>query len=275
MTSSCRYARFRAGERPSEHIPLGARSVGHHTVPAGWRDNVFRVEHVVFFWTVNGAGAIRIAERSLELGPDRIGVYMPGQVQTIHALEGDWEYCWWTMDGPQASEVVAGFGFTTGVYNAGPAPLALIRQLEDVIQRPGRDSEIEAASIAYGLLSAAAKHSLPRKARKHDERLVDAAVNRILASWQDPSFGVEALAASLRTHRSTLSRKFHRIAGTTVIEYINAVRLHNAANMLKYSDESIGQIARQSGFADPNYFAKVFRARLGVPPSDFRKTSRG
>jgi len=273
-TNICKYARFRASDRPAEHIPLGARSVGHHTVLPGWRDDVFRVEHVVFLWAIKGTGVIQVDGRPFELGPNSIGVYMPGQVQAMSAMEEEWEYCWWTMDGPKASEITTSFGFATGVYAAGPAPRALLRQLDGVIQRPGRDSEIEAAAIAYELLSAAAKYSLPRKARQHDERLIDAAVNGILSSWQDPGFGVETLAASLGTHRSTLSRKFHRIAGTTVIEYINAIRLHNATNMLKYTDQSIGQIAFQSGYADPNYFSKVFKTRLGIPPSDFRKTSR-
>ena len=50
----CIYARFRATQLPSPQVPLGARSVGHHVVPAHWQDNVFQVNHVVFLFI--GAG---------------------------------------------------------------------------------------------------------------------------------------------------------------------------------------------------------------------------
>ena len=79
MTNICKYARFRAADAPSPRVPLGARSVGHHAVPAHWRDDTIEVRHVVCFWGIKGTGVMRLDGRALDIGPDCIGVYLPGQ----------------------------------------------------------------------------------------------------------------------------------------------------------------------------------------------------
>jgi AraC-like DNA-binding protein len=211
--------------------------------------------------------------RGLELRPETIGVLLPGQVQSIRALNEEWEYCWWTLDGPLVEETISGFGFESGIYQAGAAPTVLIKELDYVIQRPGRRHELEASAIAYELLCQAARYSRPQRKRQIEDSLVNAAVDVILRSWQNNDFGVGALADSLDTHRSSLSRRFKKATGNTLIEYINALRMHHAAHLLRLSDEGIAEIAHQCGFRDANYFSKQFSARFGMPPSSVRKGS--
>ncbi len=257
---------------PSPQIPLGARSVGQHSVTAKWRDESFRVEHVVFLWGIAGTGVVEIDGEPQELPPDSLAVFMPGDVQTIYANDQEWEYCWWTIDGPQAAAVVAGFGFKAGVYAAGQAPTTLIQQLSHRIERPGRDNELESASVAYELLSSAARYSMPRSTSRSDETLVDAAINMILSSWQNPDFGVEMLADTLNTHRSTLSRRFKKVTDSTVIGYINTIRMRNAMHMLKHLHLPVNRVATQCGYRDPNYFARQFKTHFNILPSDFLNT---
>lgn len=265
--STCPYAIFRAKDRPSEHVPLGARSVGRHKVPANWEDKVFRVEHAVFFWSIEGAGLIKIGGEELRLEPDSYGVLLPGQVQSIRSGAQDWEYCWWTMDGPQVEGLISAFGFKAGIYQGGSAPTNLIRLLETVIRRPGQRHELEASAIVYEMTCHAARYISPPGRRQINDPLVNDAVDVILASWQDSSFGIESLADILETHRSSLSRRFKRATGSTMVDYIDSMRMQQAVHLLRYSRLSINEVAHQCGFADPNYFAKKFRARFGEPPS--------
>jgi len=269
----CQYARFRAAEKPSENIPFGARSVGHHTVPPRWRDNIFVVHHIAIYWGIAGTGGIVLNGDALEFPPEHIGIYLSGTAQEIYALDEEWEYCWWTMDGPSAEQIVRGFGYKEGLYEAGPAPVDFISSLESVIQGPGRRNEINAAALTYQLLSFAAQHHGQGANARYDHELVEAVTDLILASWQDPQFGVNWLAAKLDIHRSTLSRQFHLVTGTTLSEYITSVRVQNAMSMLQETSLPVAVIARQCGYADPDYFSKLIKTRLGVPPSRFRKRS--
>jgi len=274
VIDKCKYARFRLAESPAEGIPFGARSVGHHTVPAGWVDEVFKVGHVAVYWGIRGKGGIEFGDKACRLGPEQIGIYLPGAMQVLYATDEPWEYCWWTMDGPMAEQVVRSFGFTEGLYSVGPAPLNGINALDSMIQGPGRQNEISASALAYQLLCVAAQHhGTDSETRKH-ATLIERATDRIIESWADPAFGVERLAEELGIHRSTLSRRFRRVTGTTLIDYISAMRLQNAVSMLRETSLSVAEIATQCGYADPNYFSKLIKAKLGLPPSGFRKTQR-
>ena len=72
--------------------------------------------------------------------------------------------------------------------------------------------------------------------------------------------------------KSTLITGFKKEYGTTVNNYITEVRLGEAVNMLKMGDRHIGEIATETGFSDQSYFSKVFSAKFGVPPSEYKYT---
>lgn len=66
------------------------------------------------------------------------------------------------------------------------------------------------------------------------------------------------------------SRQFHSVYGTTPHNYVTKLRLEHAMSLLLNTTLSIQDIALQSGFAEGNYFAKVFRKYTNMTPSDFR-----
>jgi AraC-like DNA-binding protein len=245
--------------------------VGHHTVPAGWQDAIFTVHHFCVYWGMEGTGGVTLRGKRLTLGPRQILILMEGTEQEIYALDESWEYCWWTMDGPSAKTIVREFGLVEGIHDAGKAPINYIRALESTIQGPGRRNEIHAGAIAFQLLCAAAQATQSSGETASETKLTEAATNIILASWDDPEFSIERLANQLEVHRSTLSRRFRKVTGTTLATYITSVRMQNAITMLRETPLSIAEIACRCGYADPNYFSKVIRVRLGKPPTAFRR----
>lgn len=68
-----------------------------------------------------------------------------------------------------------------------------------------------------------------------------------------------------------LARTFKRVAGMTLVAYVNHVRLANAARLLKETSHSIADIATDVGFADQSYFDKRFKRAFGQSPSQFRE----
>ena len=71
-----------------------------------------------------------------------------------------------------------------------------------------------------------------------------------------------------------LSRRFREKTGLTFVEYLEELRLEKAEAYLLASDAKITGIAGQVGYLDPNYFAKVFKKKYGLSPSDYRAASR-
>lgn len=68
-----------------------------------------------------------------------------------------------------------------------------------------------------------------------------------------------------------ISSQFKKEVGTTVIRYINQLRINDAIKLLDASSMSIQDIAAYVGIPDYNYFTKVFKKDMGVTPSDYRK----
>ena len=71
---------------------------------------------------------------------------------------------------------------------------------------------------------------------------------------------------------STMLRHFHKVFGTTPIDYLKKIRLDRATALLMSTDLRISEIADQCGFYSSSYFISVFRKKFGKTPEEFRKS---
>lgn len=70
------------------------------------------------------------------------------------------------------------------------------------------------------------------------------------------------------------SRTAHLVAelfGRPLGLVVREVRLHEAARLLAMTSLSIGEVAARTGFADQNYFSRVFASAYGMPPRAYRR----
>jgi AraC family transcriptional regulator, arabinose operon regulatory protein len=67
-----------------------------------------------------------------------------------------------------------------------------------------------------------------------------------------------------------LSREFKKHTGSTIIGYVNGLRVGRAERLLQETDRRISQISAEVGFANVSHFNRVFRARTAMSPSQCR-----
>lgn len=96
---------------------------------------------------------------------------------------------------------------------------------------------------------------------------------RYIQNNLDKDLNVKTLA-----ERSNISFfHFHRIIkaclGMPLGMYINSLRLDTAAKIIKYSSESINEIAIKIGYSDLSAFSKSFTREFGISPSEYRQNS--
>ncbi len=72
--------------------------------------------------------------------------------------------------------------------------------------------------------------------------------------------------------RSYMSGCFNRDMGMSVREYISKLRIEDAKQLLKFSGISVTEIAMTVGYTDSNYFTNLFKCKVGVTPSQYRKS---
>lgn len=63
---------------------------------------------------------------------------------------------------------------------------------------------------------------------------------------------------------------FRQTVGQSPFEYLIRCRIAKAQHALRTTDQSITEIALNSGFGDASYFIRVFRKRCGVTPGKYR-----
>lgn len=95
-------------------------------------------------------------------------------------------------------------------------------------------------------------------------------VKRYIGKHYADKLSIEFLARQFLSSKSTLMNAFKQRFGKTINRYLTEVRLEHAKQMLLYGSESISAIAEACGFADQNYFAKVFYKDFGMTPSRYR-----
>ncbi|MCI8650653.1 MAG: helix-turn-helix transcriptional regulator [Anaerotruncus sp.] len=81
--------------------------------------------------------------------------------------------------------------------------------------------------------------------------------------------GLDELSERLEVSKAHLSRSFMRETGVTPGKYITYVRIEYAKLLLRDEGTTISYVAEASGFANANYFAKVFRKQTGMSPSEY------
>ncbi|WP_367025935.1 helix-turn-helix domain-containing protein [Methylococcus sp. ANG] len=69
----------------------------------------------------------------------------------------------------------------------------------------------------------------------------------------------------------TFKRRFQHATGMSPLEYVHALRIEEAKQMLEAGDAPIEAIAGEAGYEDAGYFSRLFRRRVNLTPAQYRK----
>jgi AraC-like DNA-binding protein len=89
----------------------------------------------------------------------------------------------------------------------------------------------------------------------------------------DRPIAIRDIAAQVHLSERHTSRLFRAVLGTSIAEYLTALRVEVATQLLLDQKLSIKQVAHTVGYPDVRYFTTIFRRRIGLPPAAFRRQS--
>lgn len=73
---------------------------------------------------------------------------------------------------------------------------------------------------------------------------------------------------------SQFSLLFKQRTSTTPLEYLTALRIQQASNLLDFSSLRINEIVNLVGYKDPFYFSRMFSKTMGISPKNYRKLKK-
>ncbi len=227
----------------------------------------------IFQYTTDGCGIYETSDDKYTLAkdtgfitcvPNGCSYYLPFD------NKNGWEYLYIHFSGSLASqfynEIISMTGNIFSLPSDNPAIRLLVNELER-LEHGRKYKRFEAGVFMYNFLTTLTREiSSPTSSGS----LVAKAVNWINANYAS-DISLSELCESLNVTPSHFSRIFRYEIGISPIEYLSNIRLEHAMHLLTTTDMSINEIACSSGFANGNYFAKVFKRRLGFTPSDYKR----
>ena len=102
-----------------------------------------------------------------------------------------------------------------------------------------------------------------------DQKFIKHAIDIIEEHLDDEMFNVETFSKLIGMSRVSLYKKLKSLTNHSVQEFIFAIRLKRAAQLLKESGMTVTEIAYSVGFKDPSHFSKLFKKQFGVSPKSY------
>lgn len=101
-------------------------------------------------------------------------------------------------------------------------------------------------------------------------------VSQLIASrYPEPELSVSSIHAETGIPEGKISQMLEKRTGFRFKQYLNQIRISEAARLLAESDRTIGEIAFMVGYANTTHFNRVFRSLKKISPSEFRRSNQG
>lgn len=103
----------------------------------------------------------------------------------------------------------------------------------------------------------------------HYENFLNKLLETFEQKWNKEEFNVDSLVKQLGTSKAQLYRKIISLTGCSPNIFIREYKLKKALRLIESMKGNISEIAFESGFSNPSYFAKCFQKKFGILPSEY------
>ncbi len=94
----------------------------------------------------------------------------------------------------------------------------------------------------------------------------------IWENYGDSSLSIRTLADYVYLTPTYLSNVFKKSSGLTIGQYLVYVRVEKAKRLMKEPQLKFYEVASMVGYEDANYFAKIFKKKTNMTPSEYKES---
>lgn len=270
---------FRFADRYPEFMLI--ETIGHETITDAaydWDGRTRNTNGYLFQYTLAGRGWLEVEGQLFELKKNQAFVVeIPGPHRYYYDPRAgeDWEVIWVRLRGRQIAFFWDSLHARGPVLhlNADAEPIAGWQRLFlDTSKGKLDDPFIQSVRVYEWLLTFFRQNWQGHEtSRRPDGKTAYAASIACMREQYGRAISLEQLAAAEHLSKSHYCKAFRRAMGISPFEYLNRVRIEEAAELLGSSALTAAQIAAATGFETTSYFGKVFRRYVGMTPLQYRE----
>lgn len=106
--------------------------------------------------------------------------------------------------------------------------------------------------------------------RTKTSAVMEQCLEEIQKHYTETDFSLYKLAEIMQMNANYLSTRFKSEVGVGFVNYVNALRIQMARQLLKDMRYHTNEISVMVGFNNPKYFTRVFKKVIGLAPSEYR-----
>lgn len=106
-----------------------------------------------------------------------------------------------------------------------------------------------------------------------NKRKIREAVQYVRENFRSP-LNMATVSNYVSMNYSLFSLLFKQYTGSNFVSYLQNLRLEEAKKLLLETDWKVNEIGSRVGFSDEKHFLKMFKAAVGLSPTEWRKTGR-
>ncbi|WP_335548113.1 AraC family transcriptional regulator [Neobacillus drentensis] len=158
-----------------------------------------------------------------------------------------------------------------------------LAQLDEEMQRSGKRNDLLEAEVKLELVQLLIKiYQMSQKELSHvTSKKSDKEIHaEEIASWINEHYiekvSLDRVAAELNLSKYYVSHVFKEVTGFTVMEYLMGCRLNQVKYLLEIEpNQTLTEVSQATGFESVAHFSRYFKDKVGMTPSNYRKTKIG
>lgn len=116
---------------------------------------------------------------------------------------------------------------------------------------------------------------VPQGLSSSKSAVVKKAVQYILENAASEELELVHVLEHVQMSRATFSRHFQQALGQSYTQFVQAIRLETARNLLVSTDKAVTEIAFAAGFSNLSHFNTLFKSRWNMSPRQLRNSFQG
>ncbi|MEY4716978.1 AraC family transcriptional regulator [Lacticaseibacillus paracasei] len=234
-----------------------------------------QLDYYLLHFIVQGEGLFFINNEIHQLSRGQGFLIPPYTDNNYYPLVGNpWSYRWIGVRGSGSKAIFekAGLGKTNFIYQHED-----IRQMDQLFAAAydyfSRDHLYGALGKFYEIVSALIDdyQQETRLGLSPNQQYVIDAVEILKSEYTNSTLRIDTVAERVKVERTYLYRIFMRYLGVSPKSYLIQLRINQAIELLRNTNDAIGDIAIKVGFSSYVQFAKAFQKARQMSPSAFRK----